>query len=108
MTEFTRKFIYSIKRNGDTDSDLNSFLRKYYDTEHTYNRDEIDNFLRDACADYISNADNPSEEIQKYFMHDITNYHWDEHKRMLLFLEMLPVKRNNRYINGFSSLEDFE
>lgn len=109
MTDLTMGIIYTIKQKGGYDSKIQDYLRRYYDTLWSYGREEIDKILRECCADYISTADNPIEEVRRYFLNSsiFTSFEISEHSRMINFLQQTQVSTNRAYINGFKEMEGF-
>ena len=109
MTDLTLGIIYAIKNNPQGhDVGIQKFLHHYYESDYQYDRDFIDRALRQACSDYITTADDPIEEIHRYFLNsnifsliEISEYH-----RMIHFLTFTRVKDGNgNYINGFREME---
>lgn len=110
MTDLTLGIIYTIKQFGSNDSQIQRYLRKYYNNSWDYQREEIDKILRECCADYISTTDNPAAEARRYFLNSNSFLHFEinEHSRMINFLQFAKVRREEKYINGFRELEGFE
>lgn len=108
MTELTMGIIYTIKhQDGDPHTAIQKFLQNYFEPDYNYDRDFIDDILRQTCADYISTADNPVEEIRRYFLNSniFAAIEISEYKRMIVFLQNIKVKKNHEYINGFKEME---
>lgn len=113
MTELTMGIIYTIKhQNGDPHTAIQKFLQKHFASDYDYDRDFIDRILRQTCADYISTADDPVEEMRRYFLNSniFSAFEISEYKRMITFIQNIKVKKikvekNYEYINGFKEME---
>ena len=107
MTDRTLGLIHIIKHeNGYSDIPINKFLMDYYDTDYPYSRSEIDKILRAVCVDYIETADNPIQEMRRYFNGEVFSYvDVSEHERMIQFLMSTQVKSDENYINGFREMK---
>lgn len=109
MTDLTLGIIYAIKGEPQGhDAAIQKFLHRYFESDYQYDRDFIDRALRQACADYITTADDPNEEVRRYFLNsntfaliEVSEYH-----RMITFLTQTKVKdKNGYYINGFREMK---
>ena len=107
MTDRTLGLIYTIKNeNGYSDIPINKFLMDYYNTDCPYSRSEIDQILRAVCIDYIETADDPIQEIRRYFNGNLYSHvDTSEHDRMIYFLLFTQVKSDEKYINGFREMK---
>lgn len=109
MQELTEKIIRGIKTyDGTPDTRIRKVMSEYTGIKDwDYGREEIDNILRNVCADYIANCDNPANEIRRYFMKEFLIY--NEYQRMIYFITQIQVREvnlndnNYYYINGFNS-----
>lgn len=92
---------YAIKWRGDTDCAVQEFMREYCDTDFCYSRTQVENIVRDAIMDYISNAYNPIREMRRYFNtwkeYSVRN----EFDVMLHFIYNTAVRNDGKYIDGF-------
>lgn len=109
MTDLTMGIIYTLKQKGTNDNKIQSYLRSYYNNHWDYGREEVDNILRECCADYINTADNPTAEARRYFLNSNMFPHFEinEHNRMINFLQQTRVSHDKEYINGFKEMEGF-
>lgn len=108
MIDRTLGIIYTIKQKGTDDATIMHFLQKYSNTTYPFTREEIDQILRETCANFIEGADNPIQEIHRYFLSSSIFSHIgiSEHDRMINFLQQTQISSNGKYINGFKEWKE--
>lgn len=92
---------YAVKWRGDTNCAVQEFMREYCDTDFCYSRTQIENIVRDAIMDYITNAYNPIREMRRYFNTWKEPGVRNEFDVMLHFIYNTTVRNNGQYIDGF-------
>lgn len=105
MDNRTMGIIYALKQcKYSSDVAIRMFMSEYSGTNwNKMGREAVDNLLRQTCAEFINEADNPVMEIRRYFNGYSSVFCNTEFEMMINFLQQTRVRdANDNYINGFT------
>lgn len=109
MKKRTRGIIRAVKHTTKpVQFIIRDYLVNYYKNAipEDFPFEILEQILRYTIFDYISNSDNPSNEVYRYFCGRSFNVCKNEWDIMIDFIYNIRVQKDGRYINGFKK-EDF-